>query len=86
MKSIKYFAVAAALTVASFSALSADEINSAQAVDQQAVGVVSVSGATNLSSLEASLADKAEQAGAKSYRIVSTTGNNNLHGTAALYN
>jgi multiple stress resistance protein BhsA len=86
MKSIKYFAVAAALTVASFSALSADEINSAQAADQQAIGVVSVSGATNLSSLEASLADKAEQAGAKSYRIVSTTGNNNLHGTAALYN
>ncbi|WP_409429871.1 DUF1471 domain-containing protein [Pantoea sp.] len=32
------------------------------------------------------LAQKAEAAGAKSFRITSTSGDNNLHGTAIIYN
>jgi hypothetical protein len=44
-----------------------------------------VSGASDLTSLENSLAAKADAAGAKTFQIISTTGDNKLHGTAVIY-
>ncbi|QKJ87200.1 hypothetical protein PMPD1_2255 [Paramixta manurensis] len=85
MKSIKYAVAALVLSTVSFAGFAAQEVNFAPA-DQQKIGVISATGSTNLTSLENQLAEKAEAAGAKSYRITSTSGNNNLHGTAVIYN
>lgn len=90
MKNIKYFAAAIALTTISFTSFAAQQVDAQQVDAQQArsleqVGVVSASGATDIGTLEAKLAEKAEQAGASSYRIVAITGNDNLHGNAVLY-
>ena len=84
MKSIKNLAVVLALSVTAFAASAAD-LSSAPTSDMQKMGVVSVSGATTLDGLEARVAAKAEQAGASSYRIISTTGNNRMHAAAELY-
>ncbi|WP_413721983.1 multiple stress resistance protein BhsA [Sodalis sp. RH23] len=84
MKNVKYAVAAIALSVVSFGSFAADLVNAAPA-DQQQVGVISATGGSNLSSLESQLADKAAQSGAKSFQITSTTGQNNLHGTAVIY-
>jgi len=49
------------------------------------VGTIAANGGTNLGSLESQLAQKADEMGAKSFRITSVTGPNNLHGTAVIY-
>ncbi|AHF75639.1 hypothetical protein Sant_0543 [Sodalis praecaptivus] len=84
MKTIKYTIAALALATLSFGSFAADLVNSVP-VDQQKVGVISATGGTNLSSLESQLAAQADAAGAKSYKITSTSGQNNLHGTAVIY-
>ncbi|EIC85627.1 YdgH/BhsA/McbA-like domain containing protein [Serratia sp. M24T3] len=84
MKSIKYFAVAATLSLASFATFAAQEVS--QPTDgAQKIGVVTASGATTLDSLETDLANQAKQAGASSYRITSVTGNNLMNASAVLY-
>jgi multiple stress resistance protein BhsA len=85
MKNVKMTIAAIALASVSFGSFAANLVNS-QPQDLQKVGVVSVSGATDLTSLENKLSTKADQAGAKSFQIISTTGNNKLHGTAIIYN
>lgn len=70
MKNIKIFATAALLATASFATFAADLPSSQPAADAQKIGVVSVSGATNLSALESELASKAAASGASSYRIM----------------
>ncbi|MEE3651605.1 MULTISPECIES: multiple stress resistance protein BhsA [unclassified Brenneria] len=85
MKNVKLFAAAAVLATVSFGASAADYISAQQARNQEKVGVVTAT-ARNLDSLQAQLAEKAEKAGAKSYAITSATGNNQLRGTATLYN
>ena len=52
---------------------------------QQKVGTISANAGTNLGSLEEQLAQKADEMGAKSFRITSVTGPNTLHGTAVIY-
>ncbi|CAI0796772.1 multiple stress resistance protein BhsA [Serratia entomophila] len=84
MKNLKITLAAIAIATASFGSFAADLVNS-QPAGQQKVGVISVSGAADLTSLEASLADKADQAGAKSFRIIGAGGSNQLHGTAIIY-
>ncbi len=84
MKSIKYFAVAATLTLASFTTFAAQEV-SQPAAGAQKMGVVTASGATTLDSLESDLANQAKEAGASSYRITSVTGNNLMNASAVLY-
>jgi multiple stress resistance protein BhsA len=84
MKNLKITLEAIAIATASFGSFAADLVNS-QPAGQQKVGVISVSGATDLTSLEASLAAKADQAGAKSFRIIGAGGSNQLHGTAVIY-
>ncbi|TKI02338.1 multiple stress resistance protein BhsA [Martelella alba] len=84
MKNVKIVAVAAIFSLTSFGSFAVEQI--AQPVDgQQAIGVVSASGALTLSGLESKLARQAENAGASSYRIISATGNNKLHADAEIY-
>lgn len=85
MKTIKYFAVAAAIALTSFATLAAEPISSQQADNLTATGIVSAGHATTLSSLEKKLAAKADAQGASSYRIISAGGNNMLSGTAIIY-
>ncbi len=84
MKSINMMVVAAVLSGLSFASVAAQQVSSTP-LDQQKIGVISATGSTNLLSLEQQLSEKASDAGAKSFRITSTSGNNNLHGTAVLY-
>ncbi|MBB3303559.1 MULTISPECIES: YdgH/BhsA/McbA-like domain containing protein [Enterobacterales] len=85
MKSIKLTLAAVALSSIAFGSMAADLVNEAP-MNQQQIGVVSASGSTNLTSLENQLSEKANAAGAKSFRITSTSGNNKLNGTAVIYN
>lgn len=83
MKTLKMTLAAIALTSVSFAGFAADIVGQ-DPVNQQQVGVISATG-TNLSSLESQLSTKADAAGAKSFRITSTTGNNRMHATAEIY-
>ncbi|MDF7630413.1 DUF1471 domain-containing protein [Pantoea sp. Al-1710] len=85
MKSIKMVLAAVALSSIAFGSMAAELVNQAP-LNQQQIGVVSASGSTNLTSLENQLSEKANAAGAKSFRITSTSGNNKLNGTAVIYN
>ncbi|MBI3309889.1 MAG: DUF1471 domain-containing protein [Serratia liquefaciens] len=84
MKNLKITLTALALTSFSFGSFAADLVNNPPA-DQQEFGVITVSGASDLSTLEAGLSAKADAAGAKSFRITGAGGNNQLHGTAIIY-
>ena len=84
MKTINTLIAAALLSSLSFASFAAVEVQSTPA-DQHKVGTISANAGTNLGSLEDQLAQKAEQMGAKSFRITSVTGPNNLHGTAVIY-
>jgi multiple stress resistance protein BhsA len=76
--------LSAALTgLFSVGALAATQVNSGGGMER--VGTVSVTGATTLSGLNDELAQKAEQAGASSYRIIAAGGNDQLHGVAEIY-
>jgi multiple stress resistance protein BhsA len=84
MKNVKTLIAATLLSSLSFASFAAVQVQSTPA-DQHKVGTVSASAGTNLSSLESELAQKADEMGAKSYRITSVAGPNNLHGTAVIY-
>ncbi|MFW0698192.1 multiple stress resistance protein BhsA [Pantoea sp. R13S299] len=84
MKRINMMVAAAVLSGLSFATVAAQQVSSTP-LDQQKIGVISATGSTNLTSLEQQLSDKASDVGAKSFRITSTSGSNNLHGTAVLY-
>lgn len=83
MKSLKMTLAAIVLTSVSFTGVAAESVGNSP-VDQHQIGVISASG-SNLSSLESELSAKADAAGAKSFRITSTSGNNRLHATAEIY-
>jgi multiple stress resistance protein BhsA len=84
MKNIAALFVATALTTLSFASVAAVEVQSAPA-GQQEVAAIGVSASSDLSSVESKLAQKADAMGAKSFKITSVTGSDNLHGTAVLY-
>lgn len=84
MKNVKTLFVAAVLSSLSFASFAAVEVQATPA-GQHAVGTVSASAGTNLDSLEAELSQKANEMGAKSFRITSVSGPNTLHGTAVIY-
>ena len=65
------------------SAVAAQAINSTDGKEK--MGVVSVGGAYTLDDLSDALARKADEKGASGYKILSTTGNNKLHGVAEIY-
>lgn len=67
-------------------------INSATAAEltdsgsgEQKIGVVSASGAYSLDDLTEQLSQKASEEGASSFKIISTSGQNKLHGVAEIY-
>ncbi|MCI4185060.1 DUF1471 domain-containing protein [Dickeya dianthicola] len=82
MKSIKTVVAAVALATLSFGALAATEVQSVQSRD---LGTVSATG-HSLDDLQAQLSAKADAAGAKSFRIISATGDDQIRGVAELYN
>lgn len=83
MKMTKLLTAALITGLFSTAALAATPVKSDAGLHK--IGTVSASGETTLSGLEAQLAQKAEQAGASSYRIVSAGGENKLHGVAVIY-
>ncbi|MGM3173817.1 multiple stress resistance protein BhsA [Dickeya lacustris] len=83
MKAIKNIVAVIALATVSFGTLAATEV---QQSARESIGTVSAS-ANTLDGLQASLSEKATAAGAKSFRIISATGNDNqLRGVAEIYN
>ena len=64
-------------------ASAAQEINHADGKEK--IGVVSASNAYTLDELSNTLSRKADEQGATSFKILSTTGNNRLHGVAEIY-
>ncbi|MBK0018391.1 DUF1471 domain-containing protein [Kosakonia cowanii] len=64
-------------------ASAAQEIN--QADGKEKMGVVSASNAYTLDELSDVLSRKADEQGATSFKILSTTGDNRLHGVAEIY-
>lgn len=84
MKNVKTLALAAVLSSLSFASFAAVEVQSTPA-DQHKVGNIAVSAGPNLASLEQELSQKADEMGAKSFRITSVSGPNSLHGTAVIY-
>lgn len=85
MKNVKTIAAAAVLASLSFGAFAAESISTQQAGQYQEAGVISVSGAHDVSSLQQQLSEKADKAGAKAFAITTTTGNDLLRGTAIIY-
>ncbi|WP_221928984.1 DUF1471 domain-containing protein [Enterococcus faecalis] len=61
----------------------AQEINHADGKEK--IGVVSASNAYTLDELSDALSRKADEQGATSFKILSATGNNRLHGVAEIY-
>ena len=61
----------------------AQEINHADGKEK--IGVVSASNAYTLDELSNALSRKADEQGATSFKILSTTGHNRLHGVAEVY-
>lgn len=85
MKNVTKTITAIVLTAASFATFAATEV-SAVPVNAQEQGVINASAfGNNLGDLQASLAAKAADRGATSYRIISASGNNHLYGTAVIY-
>ncbi|MGB3256279.1 YdgH/BhsA/McbA-like domain containing protein [Buttiauxella gaviniae] len=64
-------------------ASAAQEINYADG--KLKIGVVSASNAYTLDELSNTLSRKADEQGATSFKILSSTGNNRLHGVAEIY-
>ena len=64
-------------------AAAAQEINHPEGKEK--IGVVSAGNAYTVDELSNALSRKAERQGATSFKILSTTGNNWLHGVAEIY-
>ncbi len=62
---------------------SAEQIS--DSTGKQKIGVVSASNALTLDELVNKLAEKADQQGATSFRVLATTGKNKMHGDAEIY-
>ncbi|EAX8473894.1 DUF1471 domain-containing protein [Salmonella enterica subsp. enterica serovar Kua] len=65
------------------SAFAAQEINHADGKEK--IGEVSANNAYTLDELSNALSRKADEQGATSFKILSTTGNNRLHGVTEIY-
>ncbi|WP_034914703.1 DUF1471 domain-containing protein [Erwinia sp. 9145] len=85
MKNVTLLIVSTIFSVFAFNAAAAELVVNTP-VEQQRAGVISATGSSSLTSLESQLSTKADRVGAKAFRIVSTSGQNNLHGTAIIYN
>ncbi|MEB5974813.1 peroxide/acid stress response protein YhcN [Pantoea dispersa] len=74
------------LSALSFGAFAADSINAEQAANLQPVGTISVSGiGGSPMDIHQQLNAKAEEQGAKAYRVIEAYNDNSYHATAELY-
>lgn len=64
-------------------AMASQEINHSEGKEK--MGVISVSDAYTMDDLVSELARKADQKGATSFKVLSVTGSNKVHGTAEIY-
>ncbi|MDX7986830.1 DUF1471 domain-containing protein [Xenorhabdus sp. 12] len=82
MKVVKSIVAVLALGAVSFGSMAATEVKDAKG---DKIGVVSATGAETLDTLTHMLSKKADEAGAKYFRIVAAHGQNNLNGVAEIY-
>ncbi|CDG20221.1 conserved exported protein of unknown function [Xenorhabdus poinarii G6] len=82
MKNVKNIVAVLALCAVSLGSFAATEV---QVAKGDKMGVVSVTGAATLDSLTQKLSKKADKAGASYFRVISTTGQNQLSGVAEIY-
>ncbi|MFS2221339.1 peroxide/acid stress response protein YhcN [Pantoea sp. B65] len=74
------------LSALSFGAFAAESITAEQAQNMQPAGMISVSGIAGApTDMNEALVQKADQQGAKAYRVVEAYENGNWHATAELY-
>ncbi|WP_431224046.1 peroxide/acid stress response protein YhcN [Serratia sp. L9] len=74
------------LSAVSFGASAATLVTDAQASNMQSIGTITASGVTGApSNIRQALSDKADQQGAKAYRVVEAYENGNWHATAEIY-
>ena len=74
------------LSALSFGAFAAESVNTDQAKNLQSVGVISVSGVGGSPmDIRQQLNDKADQQGAKAYRVIEANTGDSYHATAELY-
>ncbi|MFZ4835120.1 YdgH/BhsA/McbA-like domain containing protein [Rouxiella sp. Mn2063] len=81
---IRLTLAALAFSMANY-ATASQEVSRVASSQLMEVGVVSAGEAHTLDELNSKLAMKADAVNASSYRIISASGNNLLHGTAILY-
>ena len=85
MKNVKTLIAAAILSSMSFASFAAVEVQSTPEGYLYILRNVPETKGITLEALEEQLAQKADEMGAKSFRITSVTGPNTLHGTAVIY-
>ncbi|AFJ47686.1 DUF1471 family periplasmic protein McbA [Shimwellia blattae] len=85
MKKLLLVVTAALLVSAAHGSFAAQTLTQEQLGQLHKAGTVSASGASNLDDLQAQLAEKARQEGAKGYVITSAGGENKMFGTANIY-
>ncbi|TQI78448.1 uncharacterized protein DUF1471 [Serratia fonticola] len=74
------------LSAVSFGASAANLVTDDQASNLQSIGTITVSGVTGApSDIRQALSDKADQQGAKAYRVIEAYENGNWHATAEIY-
>lgn len=83
MKSLKFILTAISLTVIAQSSFAATEVESGKNMEK--IGVVSTYGDLTLDGALNTLSEKADQAGASSFRVLSVGGKNKLNGVAEIY-
>ncbi|MGG5838656.1 DUF1471 family periplasmic protein McbA [Huaxiibacter chinensis] len=86
MKKYLTLIVAGTLATLSFSAWSVQSLTQSTDTSQlRPAGTVSATGAANLDDLQAKLAEKAREEGAKGFVVNSASGENRMFGTATIY-
>ncbi|MEX2942382.1 peroxide/acid stress response protein YhcN [Serratia fonticola] len=74
------------LSAVSFGASAANLVTDAQASNLQSVGTITASGVGGApSDIRQALSEKADQQGAKAYRVIEAYENGNWHATAEIY-
>ncbi|WP_312241199.1 peroxide/acid stress response protein YhcN [Pantoea sp.] len=86
MKVKTAIATLSVLSALSFGAFAAESVTAQQAQNLQPAGTISVSGVAGAPmDIRQQLNDKADQQGAKAWRVIEAYNNGNYHATAAIY-
>ncbi|AHG20785.1 membrane protein [Chania multitudinisentens RB-25] len=74
------------LSMLSFGSFAAQLVDTPQAESLQSAGTITVSGVAGApSDISQALSDKADQQGAKAYRVIEVRNDNSFHATAEIY-